>query len=118
MCILLMICIIGGAFLIGGLLFSGSVSTILQLFVASKSGSLRVSQAPNLHLVIQYLLIKQCLYQWTGDSHRLKQQLGLIKILLIIEATLRVGTTYFVYKNANGNSCLTVYVKYPSKCQV
>ena len=33
-CILLMICIIGGAFLLGGLLFSRSVSTILQLVVA------------------------------------------------------------------------------------
>ena len=35
MCILLMICIIGGAFLFGGLLFSRGVSTILQLVVAS-----------------------------------------------------------------------------------
>ena len=35
LCILLMICIIGGAFLLGGLLFSRSVSTILQLVVAS-----------------------------------------------------------------------------------
>ena len=34
LCILLMICIIGGAFLLGGLLFSQSVSTILQLVVA------------------------------------------------------------------------------------
>ena len=34
LCILLMICIIGGAFLLGGLLFSRSVSTILQLVVA------------------------------------------------------------------------------------
>ena len=33
MCILLMICIICGAFLLGGLLFSRSVSTILQLVV-------------------------------------------------------------------------------------
>ena len=33
-CILLMICIIGGAFLLGGLRFSRSVSTILQLVVA------------------------------------------------------------------------------------
>ena len=46
-----------------------------------------------------------CLFQWTGVSRHLKQQLGLIKILLILEATLRVGTTYcFVYKNANDNS--------------
>ena len=35
MCILLMICIIGGAFLFKGLLFSRSVSTILQLVVAT-----------------------------------------------------------------------------------
>ena len=34
LCILLMICIIGGAFLLGGLLFSRSVSTILKLVVA------------------------------------------------------------------------------------
>ena len=36
MCILLMICIIGGTFLFGGLLFSRSVSTIFQLVVARK----------------------------------------------------------------------------------
>ena len=34
-CILLMICIIGGAFLLGGPLFSRSVSTILQLVLAT-----------------------------------------------------------------------------------
>ena len=33
LCILLMICIIGGAFLLGGLLLSRSVLTILQLVV-------------------------------------------------------------------------------------
>ena len=37
-CILLMICIICGAFLLGGLLFSRSVSTILQLVVAYVAG--------------------------------------------------------------------------------
>ena len=37
MCILLMLCIICGAFLLGGLLFSRSVSTILQLVVEVKA---------------------------------------------------------------------------------
>ena len=39
-CILLMICIIGGAFLLGRPLFSWSVLTILQLVIATISFSL------------------------------------------------------------------------------
>ena len=50
MCILLMICIIGVAFLLGGLLFSRSVSTILQLVVASEMTANRLFKEPNDYL--------------------------------------------------------------------